>query len=217
MAFPHAVSDRAFDSAASVTGSQNAAELRADVQRLTDAEIMAGVGHGDESSLRELQRRYWRTVVGFACALVDPDAAEDVAQETFLRASAHAVQWKPLGALRTYLLHIARNIALNERRRQRGQLATLAAAQPTLASRTTPTPHDLLDEAELRTLILAALDAMPARRREAFALIRFGGLSYAEAAAVMGTSEQTTANQMSAAMADLRRAIAPFLDESAGQ
>ena len=122
---------------------------------------------------------------------------------------------RPLGPLRTYLLHIARNVALNERRRERSQASTLAAAQPAIARRTTPTPGQLLEESELRDAILAALDAMPERRRETFALIRFGGLSYAEAAAVMGTSEQTAANQMSAAMADLRRAIAPYTDDSA--
>jgi RNA polymerase sigma-70 factor (ECF subfamily) len=185
------------------------------VRNLTDAALMAGVGRGDEHCLSELQRRHRHSIVCFAAAFVDADGAEDIAQETFIRASARAAQWRPLGPLRTYLLHIARNVALNERRRQRSLAARLGAALPVLARRSPATPAELLDESELRTAVANALDAMPERRRETFALIRFGGLSYAEAAAVMGTSEQTTANQMSAAMADLRRALMPFPDDPA--
>lgn len=182
---------------------------------LTDLELMEAVGRSDERALHELQRRYRTTIVSYAAAMVDPDEAEDVAQEVFLRAAAHAERWKPVGPLRTYLLHIARNIALNELRRQRNSASTLEAARATLARRTPPTPEALLDEAELRSAILAALDVMPERRREAFALIRFGGLSYGEASSMMGISEQTVANQMSAAMADLRRVVATFSDASA--
>lgn len=215
MASPRATPDRVTDIGGHAAVPPSVPDASAETRGSTDADIMAGVGRGEERALLELQRRYWRTVVAFASALVDPDAAEDVAQETFLRVSTHAARWRPLGPLRTYLLHIARNVALNERRRERSQASTLAAAQPAIARRTTPTPGQLLEESELRDAILAALDAMPERRRETFALIRFGGLSYAEAAAVMGTSEQTAANQMSAAMADLRRAIAPYTDDSA--
>ena len=182
---------------------------------LPDAELMVRVGYGEEAPLRELLQRHWKAIVGYAGAFVDPDAAEDVAQETFLRVSAHAGRWQPLGPVRAYLLHIARNIALNERRRQAGRRSALEAAQSMLARRSAVTPGEWLDESELRAAILRALDAMPERRREVFALIRFGGLSYREAAAVMGTSEQTTANQMSAAMADLRRALNPILDDPA--
>lgn len=190
------------------TSHEAGAALRA--QAFTDAELMAAVGKGDGSAYAELLRRHWHAVVCYGAALLDHDAAEDVAQETFLRASAHAAQWRPLGPLRAYLLHIARNVVLNERRRARTQYAALAAAHPTLTNRSVATPAELLEESELRAAILRALDAMPERRREVFALVRFGGLSYRETAAVMRISEQTTANHMSHAMADIRRAIEPF-------
>jgi RNA polymerase sigma factor (sigma-70 family) len=88
----------------------------------------------------------------------------------------------------------------------------LDAAKPTLLRRSVPTPADILDERELRTVVRRVIRQMPERRREAFALIRFGGLSYGEAAAIMGTSEQTVANQVSRAMADIRSAIEPTSD-----
>jgi RNA polymerase sigma-70 factor (ECF subfamily) len=184
------------------------------IRSASDGDLMVGLGRGETACLAELLRRHRNAVVGFAAALVDPDTAEDVAQETFLRVSAHASRWRPLGPVRAYLLHIARNVALNERRRQRNRFSLLGAARSALNGRSVPTPGELLDESELRAAILRALDAMPVRRREVFALVRFGGLSYREAATVMGTSEQTAANQMSRAMADVRRAIDAFSDES---
>jgi RNA polymerase sigma-70 factor (ECF subfamily) len=176
---------------------------------------MAAVGRKEELALRELMQRHWKAIVGFAAVLVDGDAAEDVAQETFLRVCAHAGRWRQLGPVRIYLLHIARNIALNERRRQRTRRSALESAQWTLTRNSTPTPAERFDEQELQDALLSALDAMPERRREVFALVRFGGLSYRETATLMGTSEQTTANHMSAAMADLRLALEPFSHEPA--
>jgi RNA polymerase sigma-70 factor (ECF subfamily) len=180
----------------------------------TDAELIAGVARNDAHSFDELLRRHWKPVVCYAAALVDADTAEDVAQETFLRMSSHAAEWRPLGQVRTFLLHIARNLALNERRRQQNRLWALGRARPQLMARSVPTPCEVLEESELRCAIQRAVEAMPERRREAFALVRFGGLSYREAAAVMGTSEQTVANQLTSALADLRRAIEPFADET---
>jgi RNA polymerase sigma-70 factor (ECF subfamily) len=192
----------------------SAAVVSEAIRSASDAELMMGLGHGESSCLAELLRRHRKAVVGFAAVLVDPDTAEDVAQETFLRVSAHASRWRPIGAVRAYLLHIARNIALNERRRQRNRFSLMGSARSALTGRSVPTPGELLDESELRAAIFRTLDAMPVRRREVFALVRFGGLSYREAAAVMGTSEQTAANQMSRAMADVRRAIDVFSEES---
>jgi RNA polymerase sigma-70 factor (ECF subfamily) len=206
---PHRRSNSVFTRETSCTEDSASRVLDA----VTDDELMVGVGRGDEPSLRQLLQRHWKAIVGYACAFVDADSAEDVTQKTFLRVSANAERWRPLCPVRTYLLHIARNIALNERRQQRNRRSALDAAHWTLTRRSAPTPADRLDESELRDAIRRALDAMPDRRREVFALIRFGGLSYRETAAVMGTSEQTTANQMSAAMADLRRALEPLTDE----
>lgn len=184
------------------------------VSKLDDADLMGGIGRGDATCLGELLRRYWRTIVCYAAAMVDPDTAEDVAQETFLRVAASASRWRPLGAVNRYLLHIARNVALNERRRQRSRLSVLSLARPALR-RAVPTPAEELEESELRAAIQRTMRAMPQRRREAFALIRFGGLSYREAAAVMGTSEQTVANQVSQALAEIRRSIEPLSEPQA--
>jgi RNA polymerase sigma-70 factor (ECF subfamily) len=187
----------------------------AGAERATDAELMAAVGAGDAVALGELMRRHWKPVVSYATALVDADTAEDIGQETFLRVAAQAGRWRPVGPVRAYLLRIARNLALNEHRKRRSLATTLGRAHASLVRRLVPTPAQVLDETRIREAIRVALAAMPARRREVFALIRFGGLTYAEAASVLGTSPQTVANQMSSALADLRHAIHPLAEEPA--
>jgi RNA polymerase sigma-70 factor (ECF subfamily) len=177
-----------------------------------DAELMDGIKRGDSLCFTELLRRYWTTIVAYSAVLVDPDTAEDVAQETFIRVAASASRWRPVGPVKRYLLHIARNVALNEGRRQRVRLSTLAAAKPDLLRRSVPTPAEVLDEREMRAAIQQVIQGMPERRREALALIRFAGFTYQEAAAIMGTSEQTIANQVSRALAAIRSAIEPLVD-----
>lgn len=173
----------------------------------TDARLMTGIAQRDDVALAELERRFRSMIVAYAATLLDPDTAEDVAQEVFLRVYRHAQNWQPVGSLRTYLLHITRNLSLNERRRAGNLRSMLTAARTRFTQRRTPTPADTLDEREARRIILAALERMPERRRDVFGLVRFGGLSYADVAVVTGTSPQTVANQMSAAMADIRRAL----------
>ena len=73
------------------------------------------------------------------------------------------------------------------------------------------TPLQTLEEKELRAGLEAALRLLPERRKEVFMLARFQRLTYDEIAALMGISPQTVANQMSAALADLRRHLVAHL------
>ena len=79
----------------------------------------------------------------------------------------------------------------------------------------TPTPAEETIAADLRRAAAQAVSDLPPKRQEVFRLAREEGLSYAEIASVMDVSPQTVANQMSLALADLRRALSPFLAEGA--
>jgi RNA polymerase sigma-70 factor (ECF subfamily) len=68
------------------------------------------------------------------------------------------------------------------------------------------------EHAEMNAAIEHAISLLPARRREVFLLRMMDDLSYEEIAAVMGTSRQTVANQLSRALATLRPALAHLLD-----
>lgn len=178
-----------------------------------DHELMRRLRFDDTTALDELMALFWEDLVRYAWRIVDNvDDAEDIAQRAFLQLWRRRYQLEHRGAgVRSYLLRIARNLSLNERRHR----LVIRKAGPRLREMVPhqPTPAEITEGTELQAAVLSALEALPPRRREVFALIRFHGLSYREAAEVMGISSQTVANQLSAALAELRRSLRKYLTE----
>ncbi len=153
----------------------------------------------------------WPELVRYAAAqLGDADLARDVAQEAFIQVWERRRGWRPRGSARVYLYRIARHLVIDEqrrravRRRWRDRQGRDDAAWTARAS----TPADVLDATILARRFRAAVASLPDRRREVFELVFQRGLSHREAAAVMDVSAQTVANQMSAALRTVRRAVA---------
>lgn len=173
-----------------------------------DTDLMHRICGGDTSALDELVRLYWSPVVRYSMGIVRcPDAAEDIAQQVFIQLWKQRSSWEATGTVQAYLYRVARNLSLNERRRGliRFRWLEWMVRQP---QRGEPRPDQLLEKQELEAQIDAAIAALPQRRREAFILARFHDLTYREIAEVMEVSPQTVANQISAALATLRRALA---------
>lgn len=175
-----------------------------------DGTDLARALDGDVAAFNRLVADHWRAVASYATRVLDEsrDVGDDVAQEVFLLVWSGTLAWKGPGQPRSFLLGVARNLCLNRRRRRsvRTRLAGKIRAQFRLLHRV-DTPSEDLDRHELSRSVDAVLSAMPERRREVFILIRGQGLSYAQAAEIMSISPQTVANQMSAALRDLRRAL----------
>lgn len=158
-------------------------------------------------------REAWAPLVTHLSTLVGSGAAaQDAAQEAFVRLWEHRERWES-GSARAVLFRIGRNVALDERRRAavRRRWARSPSAQPPSPL---PTPAEEAEAAEFADRFWLALEALPPRRREVFELVRFSGLSYAETAHVMDLSEQTVANQMSRALKDLRHLLSGFLSDA---
>jgi RNA polymerase sigma-70 factor (ECF subfamily) len=172
-----------------------------------DEAVMRRLAGGEVAALDEILREHWLAIVAYATSFVRVrELGEDIAQETMLRLWRQRQVWQPTSPLRPYLFRIARNLALNEKERSRvrarsRQALALGWARPA-------TPLEELQQKELRLAIEAAVDQLPERRREVFLLGRLHGLSYEEIGQVMGTTRQTVANQMSAALATLRELLA---------
>lgn len=160
---------------------------------------------GDVGALDALLGGHWRGVVLFATAgLGDAEAAEDVAQETFIRL------WRARRELsaervRPFLYRVARNLVTDELRRRavRARWAQRAPHEAELE----PSPDQLLAERDRNAAVADAIHRLPPRRREALVLAFMNGLSYREVADAMGVSVSTVKNQISAALADLRLAL----------
>jgi RNA polymerase sigma-70 factor, ECF subfamily len=152
---------------------------------------------GDRAALTELIRRTQGDVWRLCAHLVDPGAADDLAQETYLRAIPALPGFRGDAPVRTWLLSIARRVCAAEiksRQRTRDASATVAAR---VALSATAAESGLA--AEL-TLLLSALEP---DRRAAFVLTQVLGCSYAETAAICGCPVGTIRSRIARARADL--------------
>lgn len=176
---------------------------------------LSSIRSGDVEALGVLMDEAWGPLVTHLATLVGSvEAAQDAAQEAFVRLWEHRDRWES-GSARAVLFRIGRNAALDQIRRAETsrRWARRTNAEPPSP---VPTPEDDLEAAEFADRFRSALEALPRRRREVFELVRFSGLSYLETAQAMELSEQTVANQMSLALRDLRRLLAGFLSDPEG-
>ncbi len=161
--------------------------------------LAAAAAEGDDRATAELVRRTQPAVGQLCRALGSPGEHEDLVQETYLRALGALRGFRGQAPVRLWLLSIARRTCADHvRRRQRQRrllhrVATQAVTEPTPAS----VPVDD---------VLAALHP---DRREAFVLTQFVGLSYEEAAGVVGCPIGTIRSRVARARADLIAALAP--------
>lgn len=177
----------------------------------SDDELMLELRRGQAAALDELMRRYWPPLLTFSAGLLDSrDEAEDVAQQAFLQLWGRRKTWRAGGSVKAYLFKVARNLSLNAQRRTHTRERLSPQVRPQ-DSGSPPTPVQDLAALELGEAVRQALASMPPRRREVFELVRFSGLSYRDVADMLAISDQTVANQMSAALAHLRTALSAFL------
>lgn len=143
--------------------------------------------------VRATQEEVWR----FVAALVDVEAADDLTQETYLRAFRALPQFEARSSVRTWLLGIARRTCADHLRgvvRRRRLEARLATESLTVS------PHP---DPSAQISATALLSRLSADRREAFVLTQLLGLSYEQAAAALEVPIGTIRSRVARARADL--------------
>jgi RNA polymerase sigma-70 factor (ECF subfamily) len=176
----------------------------------TDQEWIQGLRADDPRALRSLMCSYWAPLVGFAGRILSGTSdPQDVVQGVFVRLWARREDLGEEGSLRAFLYTMVRNASLDELRKAGRR--SRAESDPLPSSAPPVTPYEDVQGAELQRAAVAAVHRLPVKRQEVFRLIREEGMSYQEAAQVLGLSPQTVANHMSLALADLRVALKPFL------
>lgn len=168
-----------------------------------DAELVKGVLAGRREDFAELVRRHHAAVLGLcASVLGDRTAADDAAQEVFLKAYGALVDFRSDSAFTTWLHRIAVNHCLDLRRRRARRAessldALLEAEAPRVEALLAGGPsRDPLEDADLAARVLAAL---PEEYRLILTLREVQGLSYKELMETLDCS-------MDAVKARLRRA-----------
>jgi RNA polymerase sigma-70 factor (ECF subfamily) len=157
----------------------------------------------DEELLRTLYEEHASALFGFARRLVDGDRqhAEDIVQETLLRAWRHR-DVLTADRARPWLFTVARNLVISRYRARRAR-----AAEVPLLSVDMAVDDDELDRAMVSWQVAAALRTLSPAHREVLVHLFFGGQSIAEAAAALGIPEGTVKSRSFYALRALRLAL----------
>jgi RNA polymerase sigma-70 factor (ECF subfamily) len=150
---------------------------------VSDEALLAGYATGDADAAAVFVRRFERQMIGLAVMITrDPVDAEEVAQDAFVRAWRYAASHDPRrGSVRSWLLGIVRNVAL-DRVRVSSRRRELPVDQLTqeASSNTAPDAADTFGEREDAARVRESLQSLPAEQREALVAVTLYGLSARE-------------------------------------
>ncbi len=153
---------------------------------------------GDDVAVAELVRLTQPAVWQVCVALGSPGEVEDLVQDTYVRALAGLARYRGDAPVRVWLLAIARRVCADHVRRRQRRRRLLDRVSRHTTAHGVPAP-EVVDD---------LLDALTDDRREAFVLTQLVGLSYDEAAAVVGCPIGTIRSRVARARADLLAAVA---------
>jgi RNA polymerase sigma-70 factor (ECF subfamily) len=173
----------------------------------SDEFLAQRAARGDRAALEKLVRRYLRPLHAVTASLLAERAdVEDAVQETFRRALAGLAGYRTDRPFAPWLYQIARNVA-----KDRHAAAARWRTEPLpLAGIEAPAPGAdvMLERAEIRRLVEAALDELPEQRRTAFRLHDVEGYGTEEVARLMGLSSATVRSHVHHARRALRVVLA---------
>jgi RNA polymerase sigma-70 factor, ECF subfamily len=188
---------------------------------VTDADIMLRVKTGDDSAFEYLVQKYRRPMVSFMFRMAhNSAAAEDLAQEVFLRVYRSRESYEASAKFTTWLYRIATNLAVNHARDTRherpenmvnldepdsttGQTLDLADGTPTIE-------EDLVRQERLAA-IRQKVQALPERQRIAVAMHKYQQMDYKEIAEILKLSESATKSLLFRAYETLREQLKEFV------
>jgi RNA polymerase sigma-70 factor (ECF subfamily) len=176
-------------------------------------EPLARLRRGDWEALAEILPRYERRLYRFLFRMVgDPATAEDLFQQTWIRVMQKISSYRPEHSFDSWVYSIAHNLAIDHLRRKRELSLDFEneqgdAPRDRLSSRD-PDPLERLLEAERGSLLLAAMETLPAIHRAVLTLRFDEEMKLEEIAAVANIPLSTVKSRLSRALEGLRRKLA---------
>jgi RNA polymerase sigma-70 factor (ECF subfamily) len=187
-----------------------------------DAAHVAQALAGDRDAFRVLVERHSRTLFRLAYRMTGNEQdAEEVVQDTFLRAHRRLDRFEQRSNFGTWLYRIAVNCSLDLRRKRRPEIGhrepedAEGSEKVAQVASPAPAPDRLLLSAELGSHVQRALLDLSPMERAAFLLRHFEGLSIEEIGESLGLRTSATKNTVFRAVQKLRRALEPHVKPSA--
>ena len=188
---------------------------------LNDAEVMLQAKAGDESAFQYLVEKYRRAMVGFMFRMCRNEAAaEELAQEVFLRVYRSRESYQASAKFTTWLYRIATNLAVNharDTRHERPENVVSVDEQNEETGTTLELADDRLTAEEnlLRRERMAAIrrrvEALPERQRLAVVMHKYQQMDYKQIAEVLKLSESATKSLLFRAYETLREQLKEFV------
>ena len=183
---------------------------------LTDDILLARCREGDDAAVGTLTTRYNRRLFRIARSIVRNDhEAEDVVQETYVRAFTDLDRFRGDAAFATWLTRIAVNEALGRLRKRR-------PVEPVedVHAGDDPSPEQVMAQRELRALLEQSIDRLPSTFRTVFVARMVEGLTVEETATLFGIQPETVKTRVHRARArlraDLSRQLGPMVTDAFG-
>ena len=153
--------------------------------RKEDYTLIQEVLSGNDDAFAELLARYKNLVYSVIMRMVnDPEEANDLAQEVFIKVYQNLDKYQPTYKFSTWLIRIATNHVIDYRRKRKQELVNLDDVEMEAAS--SETPEAVVLQKEGRRSVAEALKSLPEMYRIPIVLYHQQGLSYQEIADILG-------------------------------
>ena len=179
-----------------------------DLRTASDATLVVAIARWNEGALAEAYRRHGGAVQSLARRLLGSDAhAEDITQEVFVRLWEQPERFDHArGSLRSFLLSIAHNRAVDQLRSARAR----GAREERSAAEVAADGYDIERHAwdlHVSDQVRRALVDLTEDQRRAIELAYFGGHTYRQVSAMLGEPEGTVKARIRSGLVNLRRAL----------
>ncbi|MEM7051083.1 MAG: sigma-70 family RNA polymerase sigma factor [Acidobacteriota bacterium] len=176
-----------------------------------DAELVAAARAGSQEAYRQLLLRFQRPVYSLIARMVrDPVLAEDLAQETFVKAFRKLDRYDPQRKFSSWLFKVAHNTTLDHMRRRSLALVALENPSPdeadlasVLVDDSQRAPDELAQRGDLAQALESAVGALRSEYREIVVLRYQEGLAYQEIAEITGLPMGTVKTHLHRARKEL--------------
>ncbi len=186
----------------------------------SDEEAISRAKRGDHAAFRVLVERYQQRVYRLALRILrDEEMARDAVQDAFLKVYASLGRFEGRSSFYTWLYRVVLNLCLDLRRRDRSSRHVEWAEEHTPLSEgadpdseepmegAPPSPHHVLERAELRERMAAAIEELPDAARRTLLLREVDGLSYEEIAEALEIPKGTVMSRLHYARRRMQKAL----------